>query len=159
MRKSEHVHLAHVPRRQRRRRWGARSAPWREIEFSNSRVKYHSIHLSTIFMLGLISLRFYLFWAETIEYTRIVYMNCEWLFRTFFSSFKQQLLKRNQYYISLYFFSGLVPFQVNPPLFVNAINIIIFLMCRHRFQQRGYYSGKQWGYGALYSLYSCGTPF
>ena len=70
VRKSEHVHLAHVPRCQRRRRWGARSAPWREIEFSNSRVKYHSIHLSTIFMLGLISLRFYLFWAETIEYTR-----------------------------------------------------------------------------------------
>ena len=61
VRKSEHVHLAHVPRCQRRRRWGARSAPWREIEFSNSRVKYHSIHLSTIFMLGLISLRFYLF--------------------------------------------------------------------------------------------------
>ena len=71
VRKSEHVHLAHVPRCQRRRRWGARSAPWREIEFSNSRVKYHSIHLSTIFMLGLISLRFYLFWAETIENTRI----------------------------------------------------------------------------------------
>ena len=51
VRKSEHVHLAHVPRCQRRRRWGARSAPWREIEFSNSRVKYHSIHLSTMVLI------------------------------------------------------------------------------------------------------------
>ena len=34
VRKSEHVHLARVPRCQRRRRGGARSAPRREIEFS-----------------------------------------------------------------------------------------------------------------------------
>ena len=39
VRKSEHVHLARVPRCQRRHRGGARSALRREIEFSNSRVK------------------------------------------------------------------------------------------------------------------------
>ena len=47
VRKSEHVHLARVPRCQRRRRGGARSALRREIEFSNSRVKWRLIHLST----------------------------------------------------------------------------------------------------------------
>ena len=41
------AHLVRVPRCQRRHRGGARSAPRREIEFSNSRVKWRLIHLST----------------------------------------------------------------------------------------------------------------
>ena len=48
VRKSEHAHLVRVPRCQRRHRGGALGAPPREIEFSNSRVKYHLIHLSTM---------------------------------------------------------------------------------------------------------------
>ena len=48
VRKSEHVHLAHVPRCQCRYRWGPRSAPRREIEFTNSREKYSIVHLNTM---------------------------------------------------------------------------------------------------------------
>ena len=67
-------------------------------------------------------------------------------FPNFFSSFKTAIINiKSVLYISLYFFQRFGYFSGQPPLFVNAINIIIFLICRHRFQQRGYYSGKQSG--------------
>ena len=66
-------------------------------------------------------------------------------FPNFFSSFKTAIINiKSELYISLYFFQRFGYFSGQPPLFVNAINIIIFLICRQRFQQRGYYSGKQW---------------
>ena len=75
---------------------------------------------------------------------------------TFSPVLKQQLFKKKSVlYISLYFFQRFGYFSGQPPLFVNAINIIIFLICRHRFQQRGYYSGKQWvQYCTVLLLYS-----
>ena len=66
-------------------------------------------------------------------------------FPNFFSSFKTAIINiKSVLYISLYFFQRFGYFSGQPPLFVNTINIIIFLICRQRFQQRGYYSGKQW---------------
>jgi len=42
------AHIVRVPRCQRRHRGGARSAPRREIEFTNSREKYSIVHLNTM---------------------------------------------------------------------------------------------------------------
>ena len=126
VRKSEHVHLAHVPRCQRRRRWGARSAPWREIEFSNSRVKYHSIHLSTIFMLGLISLRFYLFRAETIEYTR---NSTEHLSLSYISGCDPYCTVVHSRGTSLQQISTLVYYTINKYITVQDISRSVLLYC------------------------------
>ena len=54
VRKSEHVHLVRVPRCQMQVPVGRPEAPPREIEISNSRVKYRLIHLSTMSMLGFV---------------------------------------------------------------------------------------------------------
>ena len=48
VRKSEHVHLVRVPRCQMQVPVGRPEPPPREIEISNSRVKYRLIHLSTM---------------------------------------------------------------------------------------------------------------
>ena len=54
VRKSEHVHLVRVPRCQMQVPVGRPEPPPREIEISNSRVKYRLIHLSTMSMLGFV---------------------------------------------------------------------------------------------------------
>ena len=73
------------------------------------------------------------------DVTMLIYFISVWGW----SPLKSNYLNKNQIYIPLYFFSAFGFFPGKPPHFVNAINIIIFLICRHSFQQRGSFPGNQ----------------